>query len=116
MVLFGVTVVPPREWPELRANVNDHEEVLCNPRTAFFTVQPYVWDAVVAKKMRDIRAGRFVRVSGVYRNGRRWVFDGHHTLAAYRILGEDFFPCTFYGPGSERISAPKLQPFRRRAA
>jgi hypothetical protein len=107
MRTFGVTVVPVAEWPWPTVG-GAGREVTCRLDTKLRTTQAAVWADIVDGIASDIEDGQPTKqVELVFRKGLSWIIDGHHTLAAYRLLGRSA-PCVFYPTGPDEIPPPKL--------
>lgn len=114
---FGVTVLPPSSWPRVGLAPGGGRRALLRPEVPLFTVQTHVWQSTVDELVRRLRAGETLKpVDVVLVDGRHWVFDGHHALAAYRTLGRAI-PVALYAPGgASLLPAPRLADGRRPAA
>ena len=103
--LGPVVVHPKREWPDLWPA--SPRPVKCEG--ALHTTQRNVHEAVVARKIADIRRGQVLRASVVVLHGKTWVFDGHHTIAAYFKLGQTPRCWLYANTGPDMVEAPKLR-------
>ncbi|MFI5296517.1 MAG: hypothetical protein ACHREM_00345 [Polyangiales bacterium] len=111
--LLGIVVHPASEWPARSVSYGGRR-ITCAPGAELHTTQAFVDDQLVEQKRREILAGDEPAVSLVEHDGLYWVFDGHHRLAAYRILRRAC-PCFLHTtPGSEPIRPPLLARGRSR--
>lgn len=110
---MNVQHIPLQEWPRL-ATRGQGEYAPCPP--IVFTTQRGVSPEGVAEKDRQIAAGDEPSVSLIRgADGRVYLFDGHHTLAAYTRRGVP--PrCFWYvaSRGGDLLAPPRLR--RRRGA
>jgi hypothetical protein len=103
-VPLGVRLHAKGDWPKVRNAYVD--KVKADMGTTIHTVQEWVSGPVVEKKMRAIGSGQKPTVGVVFReDGKTWVFDGHHTLVAYFLLGRT--PVfALHDPERGRVLAP----------
>lgn len=97
---LGVIVHPKREWPRVGLSDGAKQGKCACP---FHTTQRYVRREFVGKKVLGES-----RVSTFSLGGQTWVFDGHHTLAAYLLSGQEVL-CWRHGPGNNVLPPPKLE-------
>lgn len=116
---LGVCVHEPRSW-SVSIDPNQFWFGHASPSVRFHTTQDRVWlDGVEAKK-RLIRQRQcpFVTITPAPEFGGRgdfdlWVSNGHHTLAAYLVLGMKPYVRCFArmgGPHACRVNPPRFDP------
>lgn len=104
---MGVVVHPKADWPG-PVHPRWVKESVLKPDNQLHTTQRYVYADHVADKVKQIQDGEGPKVSYVKLGGTRWVFDGHHALAAYLLLGLPPKVYFYDNGGYDRIAAPKL--------
>jgi hypothetical protein len=82
---LGLVVVDRYDWPFFRVRGTGKYMTCAVP---LYTTQKRVHRDVVAQKIRAIHAGQEPTVSIAKVDGQMWIFDGHHTWAAYKQLGQ----------------------------
>jgi len=111
---LGVQVHDLRRW-SVALDPNQVWIDYVRPDTRFHTTQDRVWlDGVEAKK-REIRQGWRPCVTTIaapeFGSRDLWVSNGHHTLAAYLVLGAKPYVRCFTrgsGPTALKVNAPKF--------
>lgn len=106
---IGVAVHIKREYPYVHVSYETREKI-AKVGTVFHTCQREVADELVQEKWNEIlramaanTAPPAVEVFGY--DGKVWVMDGHHTLAAYLLHGQ--LPLlSIHGPGQYRVVPP----------
>lgn len=105
--LDGVVVHPQKDWPRpLYHGYGGRDVRVPIAKALLHTTQHSVSPDRVAQKIAAINAGEVPRIELVRDSfGRLWILDGHHTLAAYRALGQT--PHGFlYDPGGDILAKP----------
>lgn len=106
LATLGVVVVPRQQWPVINAG-GPAREIQFPVGTVFSTSQDAVWHHLAQEKIDRLRAGEALHVNVVLGRQSLWVFDGHHTLAAYLLLGWPVL-ARRATQGPDRIVAPHL--------
>lgn len=107
---MGIVIHPKGDWPR-PVYPRFVKYGPSKPGFQLHTTQRYVYVDLVNDKIKEIKDGATPAVSTVWAGGARWVFDGHHTLAAYLLLGVEPKLARYDNGGSDSVPAPHL--FRR---
>lgn len=104
---LGLIIIPRHEWLYPCVG-NVLKEGFIRLDTRLYTTQSKVYEDIVNDIADRIESGETTkRVECAFVDGKTYVLDGHHTLAAYRTLGMRA-PCVIYGKGPDQIKPPKL--------